>query len=79
MSDPEKSANYYLSKEFMDYAFDFKENDSPKIIGTNISQNSISSLIIQKNDNILFSENDRNYSSKKNIENLENNVFYLKI
>ena len=40
--------------------------------------NSISSLFKQK-ENILFSEKDRNDYTKKNLEDFENNEFYLKI
>ena len=75
MNDPKKSVNDYLSKEFMDFAFNFKENDSPNIIGTNISNHSITSLF-SHNRISLLDEKAKNTISKKNIEN---NIFYLKI
>ena len=75
MDNPEKSANDYLSKEFMHFAFDFKENDSPNIIGTNITNHSITSLFDHKL-NCLLDEKERTNIGKNN---LETNICYLKI
>ena len=45
MDIPEESTNEYLSKEFNDFAFNFKEIDSfnniPNIMDSNISEHSI--------------------------------------
>ena len=76
MNDPEKSANDYLSKEFMDFAFNFEGNDTPNIIGTNITNHSISSLFEQKEQSFLLDEKPKADVSRKI---LQNNIFYLKI
>ena len=75
MNDPDKSANDYLSKEFMNFAFNFDEQDTLNIIGTNITNHSISSLFDQKEHSII-GEKVRIDVSRKH---LENNIFYLKI
>ena len=75
MSDPEKSANDILSKDFMNFAFNFEENNTPYIIGTNITNHSISSLFEQK-EHSLISEKFKTEIVKKN---MEHNIFYLKI
>ena len=80
MDNPEESINEYLSKEFNNYAFNFSNQDNlsniPKMIDSNISNKSLTSLLDEKSKNCFFSViGDQNI----NLEQKEPTIFYLKI
>ena len=80
MDRPEESTNEYLSKEFNNFAFNFEDQDNldnlPKIIDTNISNKSLTSIIEEKHKNCIYSIIGGNHT---NLEKTEPAIFYLKI
>ena len=80
MENLEETINIYLSKQFMNFAFNFEGEDNfnnlTKIMETNISNHSITSLIEDKRRSYAFSViGDKNNNSNKN----KQAIFYLKI
>ena len=77
MDIPEESTNEYLSKEFNNFAFNFEEEDNlPKLMDSNMTERSITSLLEEKPKNFIFSvigDKDLNLNKK------EPTIIYLKI
>ena len=80
MDRPEESINDYLSKEFNYFAFNFDDKDDlgniPKMIDSNITNKSLTTILDEKRKNNLFS-----VIAGKNVtlEKTEPSIFYLKI
>ena len=58
MESPEESTNEYLSKEFNHFAFNFDDQDNlsniPKIIDSNISNKSLTSILDAKSKELFI-------------------------
>ena len=81
MDEPEDAANEYLSRKFMNFAFNFDENDNfnnlSKIMESNISNHSITSLLEERRKSFGFSMlGDKDFNIRKN---KNPKIFYLKI
>ena len=72
MNNLEYSINEYFNKEFMNYAFNFENNDDFKFIESDISNRSISSLFEEK-----IEYHDKTKDNKSNLN--DSNISYLKI
>ena len=77
MENPEISANEYLSEEFMNFAFNFY-NDDFKFAESNINKHSITSLLEEeRRESHIFHFKNEKYKNKKTEK--EPILFYLRI